>query len=417
MIHNVKDVTGLLDRWFGSAGSRPLSLVRIIVWVGVGLYLVGALLPAQRVDMSKTHYNSLLPKHSGVFDPLLDQNDPRGWKVPKKDPTKFTIAWVGTSTMQNVRKRGVGYFSFIPADVRAQVPRIDGKQVKINMFLLEGGRPMDVYNATSAAIASKPDLIMVDLNAFWVFNDLAVQEWDALNSPAFDNMVKDPANWPLLAALDSPQDVALAVAGSHLSSVRDRWSYAQQLNAELAKLSPLELPSAASVTKQDPPTGLARINAWSVPLNFWVYYRRLFPPNASVDQTQVALLRAEGKPGPTMSGTITSTMLGALAKSKIPSVAYLSPVAPSALTNPTNNAALSSVEQRLKQLAGKYRGSDLLVRWQSAERFLTGLTFGDLAHMTNSRPMVRYLTGLVCSHLSAVKPNTECTPTTGATRP
>ncbi|MEO8888176.1 MAG: hypothetical protein ABI301_00330 [Jatrophihabitantaceae bacterium] len=417
MIRNVKDVTALLDRRFGSAGARPLSLVRILVWVGVGLYLIGSLAPARPVDMSKTHYNAGRTANSPIFDPLLNQNDPRGWMVHKKDPSKFTIAWVGTSTMQNVRSATAGYYSFIPADVRARIPKIDGKSVHINMYLLEGGRSMDVYNAVSSAIASKPDLIMVDLNPLWVFNDRAVQEWDALNGPALGHMVEDPANWPLLAALDSPSDVALALGGTHLSSLRDRWSYAQQLHDAMANLSPLKLPSAASLAKQPPPTGLALINAWSTSLGFWNYYRPLVPSNASVGTQQEALMREDAAPGPAMSADITSTMLGALAKSKIPSVAYLSPVDPSALVNPANDAAMGRIESRLKQLADQHRSPNLLVQPQSAERFLSGLTFKDLAHMTNSKPMVDYLAGLVCSHLTAVNPATECSPKPRASTP
>lgn len=415
MIRDVKDVSALLDRRFGSAGGRPLSLVRILVWVLVGLYLIGALVPAHRVDINKTHYNSLLPARSAVFDPLVDKNDPRGWIHYKKDPSKFTIAWVGTSTMQNVRVGKVGHFSFIPADVRARIPKIDGKQVRVEMYLLEGGRPMDVYNAVSEAIATKPDLIMVDLNPLWVFNDEAVQEWDNLNEAAFPNLVKDPANWDLLAALDSPTDVALALGGSHLSSLSTRWSYAQELRDELDKYSPLNLPGPDPSAK--PPTGLAWIASLESPLGFWNKYRAKVPTTDTVRQTQLALLKVAAPTGPAMSATIADTMFGALAKSKIPSVAYLSPIDGTALADPKSDAAMTRIETRLQKLADAHKSRTLVVKSESPERFLNGLTFADLAHMTNSTPMVDYLAGLICSQLTSVNPATQCSPTPRASKP
>jgi hypothetical protein len=171
MIRNVKDVADLFDRRFGSAVGRPMSLVRTLLWVLVGIYVLGLLIPAPDVDFRKTHYNAVLHKEP-VRDLVLDKNDPRGWKHLKKDPKKFTIAWIGGSTIQTVKPRHHG---FVPVDVLHRLPKIDGKPVRVNMYVMESSRSFDLFAATADALETKPDLVVLDLNPLWLFNPNAIQ--------------------------------------------------------------------------------------------------------------------------------------------------------------------------------------------------------------------------------------------------
>ena len=70
-------------------------------------------------------------------------------------------------------------------------------------------------------------------------------------------MIGQPSNWPYLAAFDSPSDLALAVGSSHLSALRDRWTYAASLRDKVAKLDPLNPPKPDPNAKRKPLTGTA----------------------------------------------------------------------------------------------------------------------------------------------------------------
>jgi hypothetical protein len=405
-MHNVKDVTALLDRRFGAAARRPLSLVRVLVWILVGFYLLGLLFPAPKTHLGATYYNRKMPTPA-VRDLVVDKNDPRGWLHRKKDPSAFTIAWVGTSTMQNVAP---GPWTFIPADVQARLPEIDGKPTRVNMYLFEGGRMMDVYAAVEDALATKPDLLLVDMNPLWLFNDRQIQEWDNLNPAAFSDLVGDLKSWPLIASLYSPSDAALGLAATHLSSIRDRWSYAQKLRTAIDHLSPLNRSALDPAHKKSSPTGLALVATMPSPLAFWNYYRPLVPLAPNPVPLQEALLEGSRTDGSLINDDIVSALLDSLARSRIPSIAYMPPIAPTSLAHPGVDAALHRVETHLQQIADHHKAATLLVRSESAGRFVSGLKFKDIAHMTYSTPMVNYLLGLICSHLASTDPSTQCAP-------
>jgi hypothetical protein len=408
VIRNVKDVTALLDRRCGGAMGRPLSVLRTLVGVGVGLYLIGLLMPAPQVHLGQTKVNQAL-RNEPVRDLMLDKNDPRGWKRLKPDPHKFTVAWVGGSTIQTVKPH---HYGFVPVDFLHRVPKIDGKPVRVSMYLMEASRIYDLYAATAEALASKPDMLVLDLNPLWIFNPNAIQSWPNLNSVTVPNIASRPGSWPLMAALYSPSDAALSLASGHLASIRDRWSYAQKLRNGIDKLSPLTEPTAApgSAGKLH---GVQLIATMQSSLNFWNYYR-LIPNDTPVPQRYPAMLRQAVTDGSALNDRIVDQLLAMLADAKIPTFAYMSAVDPSTLTNPATDRALHAVEDHLHGLANDNRGPRLEVQWQSGTRFVQGLQFRDMVHMTYDPPMADLLATRICAHLTAVDPHASCVPKLGS---
>jgi hypothetical protein len=402
MIRDVQDVTDLFDRRFGSAMLTPLSLVRTLAWLVLGMYLVGLVIPAPHPPIQRARQLHGLP----MRDLMLDKNDPRGWREVKKDPHKFTIAWIGGSTIQTVEP---GHGSFLPLDVRDRVPTIDGRPVEVNMYLMEASRIFDLNVVTAEALATKPDLVVLDLNPLWLFNPNAVQEWDNLNPAATPRLIPDPDNWPLMASLYSPSDLALSAASSHLGSIRDRWTYSRKLSTVVDKFS--------AVTEAPLPTGRAPklsgarlIAAMNSPLSFWNRFR----PNADPDPAFAgypAYLRQAKTDGSALNDTIIKRMLKTMSDSKIPALAYLSAVDPATLTHPATDAALHRVESHLQEIAAPYDAGTLQVQWQSGIRLVHGLEFRDMAHMTYDAPFADLMAATVCAHLTALDPQTACKPT------
>lgn len=404
-IRNVKDVSALLDRRFGSALGRPLSVARTLVWVLVAIYAIGLLVPAPKVDFARTHFNKFLTKRGEpVRDLMLDKNDPRGWKHLKKDPHKFTIAWIGGSTIQTVKPH---HYGFLPVDVLHRLPRIDGKPVQVHMYLMEASRAFDLLAATADAVATKPDLIVLDLNPLWLFNPNAIQSWDNLNPAVARDLASDPGNWPLLGALYSPSDFALSLASGHLASIRDRWSYAKKLRAAVDRLAPNPAPPPAPGGPR--PAGLELIATMPEPQNFWNYYRNL-PRDITKAERYPAAMRQAVTDGSSLTDLIVAQMLKKLGDSKIPAIAYMSAVNPANLADPAVNAALHRVETHLQDIADDHRSPTLLVQSRSGSRLVHPLEFRDMAHLTYAVPMVSLLATMVCSHLTALDPATRCTP-------
>jgi hypothetical protein len=405
VIRNVQDVSKLLDQRFGAAAGRPLSIVRVLAWMLVGLYLIGVLVPAPAVHLGSTHFNKAL-RQTEVRDLVLDKNDPRGWKHLKPDPSKFTVAWIGGSTLQTVRPH---HYGFVAVDTLRQLPRIDGKPVRINMYLLESSRIYDLFAATADALSTKPDLIIVDLIPVWIFNPNAIQSWPTLNPATWTELVKSPSNWPLLAALNSPSDVALSLAASHLSSIRDRWSYAQKLHSLIDKLTPAEQKKINPNAKAPKLHGAQLIATMQNSYAFWNYYR-LIPPGTPGKQRYEMFMRQAKTDGSVINDYIIGRMFGMLADSKIPAIAYLGAIDPSYLPDPGVAPTLLRIEKHLKALADQHKSPNLYVQPRSAIRFVSGLKFRDMVHMTYDPPFVRYMTSMICGHLRAIDPTSECTP-------
>jgi hypothetical protein len=406
MIRDVKDVSAFLDRRFGGGGGTALSLLRILAWTLVGLFVIGAVVTPHPVSLNASAYNRKIKTH-WVRDVTLDKNDPRGFQR-KKDPSAFTVAWVGPSTLQNISPQR---YSFIPADVRERIPSINGKPVKIDMYFLSGARVFDLYAATLNALATKPDMLLVDLNPVWLFNDTAITNWTNLNGLTLRYLAQDPKSWPLMAAFDQPQDLALGLASRRLSSVRDRWSLAEEVRDELDRWSPLTIPAKPSgAAPRVDPRSLKGVAAMTSPLDFWQTFRPPADPKSDRLVRQLGLLRQSRTDGSILNDLVVNQLLAAMASSKVPAIAYVPPVNPELFSVPGSDEALAAIENHLGQLASQHAASTLIVKNQSAGRGLPPLRFNDLVHLAEDGPFVTYLSDLICGQLLALHDTTSCVP-------
>ena len=402
MIRTVKDVTALLDRRAGAAGRSPMSLLRIGVWLVIGLFLTSFVVHAQK-PLGSRQYQAHI-KVANVRDVTLDHNDPRGFFHVDQDPRYFRIAWIGASTLQNIAKHK--HYTFVPADFRAAVPEIGGKPVRVDMYFVSGARIQDMYNAVLAAIHGKPNLIVVDDNPLYAFNTLALQSWPSLNEATAPYALARLGSWPLLASFATPEDLALGLADRRLAPLRERWSLAQKINDRLDNMSPLKQP-----TPTTPPTHLSalqQIQAMGEALDFWLTYRPIDNPHDPVAARQLALLNESNIGGGTVPDRIVGQLLGALAASKIPAYFYFSDVDPHALSDPDVNAALARIEGHMHDLADRHRAATLDVQWQSLERVVPPVEFNDIVHIADDGPIVAYLARTLCAQLARLNPKTTC---------
>ena len=149
-------------------------------------------------------------------------------------------------------------------------------------------------------------------------------------------------------------------------------------------------------------------------LNFWNYYR-LIPHDTPGRERYPMMLRQAVTDGSALNDEIVDQLLAMLADAKIPTFAYMSAVDPSTLTEPATDKALHAVEDHLHHLANGETGPRLKVQWQSGTRFVHGLQFRDMVHMTYDGPMADLLATNICAHLTAVEPRASCVPNLGST--
>jgi len=402
MIHDVKDAQAELDRLAGGAGKGPLSLLRIVAWMFVGLLLIGFAWPVAQPKYSDNKYN-----HK-ILDPLakivtLDKNDTRGFKRPNHGKA-FTIAWIGPSTLQSISKTS---YTFIPADVRKRIPVIDGRNVVVDIYFLSGARIMDLYAATQAALHSRADMIVLDLNPLWVYNDTELQGWSNLNGLTASHIIKSPSQWSLGAQFFSPEDVLTGLAATKIPAIRDRWTYAQKVRNHLSWFSVLN--EKTPPPSSGPLSPLQQVAAMTDPLQFWVKYR--FSPtakNQSIADRQLAFLQGANLSGGTISDDVVSHLFGILAGAKIPAYVYVPPLSQTALKDPRFSASLAKIENHLAAQAAQHPGPLLLVNSQSLGRVLPPMEFNDIVHVAKDGPMVTYLAHAICNHLLNTKTVQHC---------
>jgi hypothetical protein len=403
-MRDVKDVEALLDSRFRGAGRSPWSLLRIMVWVAVGLVLIGMAYPVPGPKLSDNKYNAK------IKDPLarivtLDENDPRGFRATKEDRNDFTIAWVGPSTLQSISPTRYG---FIPADVRDRIPRIDGRKVVVDIYFMSGGRVVDMYAATEAALKSDADMIVIDLNPLWLFNDRAIQAWENLNGTTAVHLIGHPSQWDLVAELYSPSDVVLGLASTHLPSIRNRWSYAAEIRRHVHVFDRLDVAHPPPATKA--PSELDRIALMQEPIEFWTRYRHSVPASASIRDRQAAFLEQSDVSGGTVNDVVVDHLLAAVAHSGLPAYLYVPPLAPDAMTDPTISATLAGIERHLGEIAARHRSPLVEVNNESLGRVLPPTSFNDLAHVKDDGPIVTYLTRAICHQLLVTSTASQCSP-------
>src|SRR6478609_485450 len=197
----------IADRWLAALRERmgfvvtTWSLVRIGLVAVVGLVVAGLVIPSHPADLADSPYSALATQNTRNVS--LPFGDTRGFQ-PTSPSHAFRVAWVGGSETLSV---GKGHRGFIADLVGDRLGQVDGKNVSTDVFYLDAIRLADELAGLSAAIDSKPDVVVISLNPVWVLNDLAAQQWGYLDGTLARHSTWPPSRWPVAASFVSPGDV------------------------------------------------------------------------------------------------------------------------------------------------------------------------------------------------------------------
>jgi len=406
MIRNVEDITRVIDLRFGAAALTPTSLLRVAGWMIVGMLLIGVVWPASPVDLAKSPDNKGF-SNTYVRSVSMDSNDPRGF-APVEHEDGFTIAWIGGSTLRTSPSGLDEYVAadYIPLQVQRFIPRLQGKPVYIDMYYMASARTFDLYAAAQAALSTSPDLLVMGLNPLWLFNEKTIQRRSNLDEGLAASDVLDVGSWPIRSALLSPSDLVLGTAARGLPAVRDRWSYAQDFQGPLDRLSPLD---RSSPPAPGPLSELDEVAAFIAPLQFWAGYpKRPAQTEPTQNERDLGNLQYAYAGRSKFSDAVVGRIFSAIEASGVPTYVYLDAISQDQLQEPRIDAQLRLIEDHLQSIADQYQGVNLTVRSKSAARRLPPMQFADRYHLANARVFAPYLADELCERLRAS--DIDCTP-------
>ena len=397
----------IVDRLLRALATRwrfavtPWSVLRILLVTALSLALASWLLPARPGDLSLDPYNREFhsAKSRNVSLPI---GDTRGFAPVHRRGT-FEVAWVGGSETLRVAR---GDRRFIPELVGDRVGRVDGRRIWTDVYFLNAIRMADELAALEAALASKPDLVVVSLNPLWVLNDLGVQQWSYLDGVLARHATWPPSHWPVAASLASPGDVGWTVLSAASRPIRDRYEWGVDLAARTGGWTFL-----TSVPDRHPQarTGLGTL-AGVRPVDFFLHHSPAvhLPPGADLTRIRASVLEREAASASTFNAHVLRQMLSAARRAGVVAYFYMPPINQDAYADPQVAGWLTTVSRRLAEATRGQTTDRVVLDPAGLQRRLPAMRFADLVHIFRPGPEVNVLAQDLCTLLTRQGHRTEC---------
>jgi len=253
---------------------------------------------------------------------------------------------------------------------------LDRDNIKLNnlFYYMKGRREADTYALLVAAIAQKPDAIIMTVNPFWVFNGYAIAQSEtrfgtALNDRgfSFDHLI-------FSALLAYPRDTAFSLVGDSFQLIRDNLGY--------HRLVVKDLPSPAASSGK--PDKLIDVY-FKYPLDFWLDMGGKWHG----DRVR-KLMRVSNPDGTYWNQYFLRQSLERLAESGIPAYIYLAPTNPELMTNQADaDSYLAVMNGMQKYFANSAPNIKFDLRLPT--EITASMRFGDLYHYSDSGKLPDFL--------------------------
>ena len=404
----VERLARLVTGRFGGVGTTRGSFVRMHVWAIVFLLAISAIAPKEPARTTRRRF-------FGPVQPVARSgSDQRGFSPSPFGKKYFHIAWIMGSEGDIVPPRlGVEYLA---TRVRAALPEIDHRPVVVDMYYFLDMMLGDDYLSLLDALATKPDMVVMSLNALLLFNPRTVHQWKQLDARGALQLADDPRAWPVGAAMFSPSDLMWGLAQSHLGPVAERNYWSKRVHDLVDKLGPLDRSNLAAATAAAKPDRAARV-LLEQPEYF---FRKPKRPKAQ-----------PGRPAPSIPHYVTSAVdemirekhplnsmllraiATALKASGVPSYVYLSQVNSSWLsTYPRFSRVIGVIEKELADFKAAFDARTIRFEPTSASRLVPGIEYlpDDAVHMRDPAGFGPYIASELCRLEAQVGKGASCTP-------
>ena len=385
--------------WFG--------LVRIAGWTVLFVALTN-LIPVPPVDVP---YKKLL-EETQVTQLNTTGSDPRWVRsdfdaFPQTDGYK-NIAWLTSSSvllLKATAQEGGDIWSsvdFVPDKVNQMLNVKYDVKTKEFLYLIPASRILDTYTMAMDAVAREPDVIVVALDPFWIYNNKAVFYRD----PVFNHGARlwwNADDWPMQFVLASPGNHLWNILGQHISLVSLRNDYQVFLIDQFKKLMGRDLKDlskkvVATAGKSDKPA-VKLLQS----LRFWLLFRtydgdlsRMYNDGKiNVTGMQAAAISQTDTGPEAWPDTLVKRMLKRLKDSGIPTLVYIAPVSPDMTKPQLALDGYSSVLSAFRSYKAEHETERFQILVDFPDEVISSIDFQDYIHLDKGGAFPEYLSGRV----------------------
>jgi hypothetical protein len=370
------------------------SIVRIAAFAVAGLVIASLVVPARPGDVAAAPYNSELATRN-TRNVALPLGDTRGFK-PTSRPGTFQIAWIGGSETMAV---GPKTSAFIPQLVTDEIKTVDGQSVSTDIYYLNAIRLADELAALSAALESKPDLVVVSLNPVWVLNDLAVQQWGYLDGTLARHSAWPMSRWPVAVSLVSPGDAGwMVLSRMSPSAVGDRYERGVDLADRTVDLTFLH--AAGNAPPPRTLTGLEELERRR-PVDFWFSHFDASNKGTTLTAKQLGILEREVSSRSSFNRKVLQEMFEMVRRAGVDAYFYMPPVDPTVYAEPDAQKYIAKVREMLASATNGHTSDRLVFDPQGLQDRVPPMKFRDIVHVLNGQREADVLSTDLCALLVA----------------
>jgi hypothetical protein len=349
------------------------GILRIAVWTCLFLYLSAFFLP----EPQPTRTDPVVSGRPDVFPMKMEEGDLK-WLRNKPDMqgSHATVAWIADSS---AKVNGVDPLTgsrsiqALPVQVMRS---LDRDNIKLNnlFYYMKGRREADTYALLVAAIAQKPDAIVMTVNPFWVFNGYAIAQSDTRFGTALNNRGFGFDRLIFSSLLAYPRDTAFSLVGDSFQLIRDNLGY--------HRLFVHDSPTPAASSGK--PDELIDVY-FKYPLDFWLDMGGKWHG----DRVR-KLMRVSNPDGTYWNQYFLRQSLERLAESGIPTYIYLAPANPELMTNQADADSYLAVMNGMRKYFAN-SPSNIKFDLRLPPEITASLKFGDLYHYRDSGKLPDFL--------------------------
>jgi len=367
-----------------------LSAVRIMAWASFALIVLGSL-------------------GGGVGEPLLSPRTNFGMGTAMGDPrvvqrrfpqveNATTVAWITDSSPTILRAKGghpdnFDRVGFIQDRILEKKPDIEGHPLHFAMYMQSfGPKAIDKYFEAQHAISLKPNLLIYGVNPTFDFTP-----WDMMGEASAPGALSpfgshNSYKWTLLLA--SPAQLIQGQLIRFLPTVEMRFEIGKHFEVLRSWLDPFNFRAAAHPSS---PVG------WSM-MRWRAHHTGLTQPfdperTPSSQLVQLTAMQLMDLRDDSWGKQILRDLVADLRQSGTPALIYMIPVNLRAIdSDPVVAANFRSIEKWFSEFAAQNSGGGVTIAPQTPSRFLEGLLFFDISHLTAPDPFVDYLSNEIATH-------------------
>ncbi|MDB4470719.1 hypothetical protein N9063_00385 [Deltaproteobacteria bacterium] len=369
------------------------GLLRVAGWTILFLGLTSAVLP--QLPVKTLYQDSLLD--TTVTSMMTEKNDLR-WvrddfrSFPKGE--HLNVVWISGSSIKLKSGGRDSKLEFLPQKIDQLMTDKHGVSTRSYLYSLSGRRLLDTYTMVKDALTRNPDVLVLTINPFWVYNSKAIfLDQEVFNSGA--QLWWNKYDWPWQFTLASPSN--------HLYSLIGRHSVLFSASRDYFALMDSGFKGLVGVGLKPPPQKLAKKHRskkkkLSQPLKFWLQYqlRDGYIEHTKLSRSpvvwQAAAISQSNTSPSSWASVILSQILETIKNSNIPTLLYVAPVSPE-MKEADALTSYKAIMEEMQKLQRDYDNNNFRFIIGMPSEVEKSIIFRDYLHQSSPGNLPQLLSG------------------------